>query len=63
MHKVQIDIKLFDIWASKHLKHNGAIGSNGIHAKTEYDYIEFSLGEYRNDYDFMISLDRYPTTY
>ena len=59
MHEVQLNEELFPEWSKKHLKHNHASGSGGIKATSEYDYIEFSLGKFRNDYDFMISSDRH----
>ncbi len=55
MHEVVINENLFSEWATKHLKYNNATGSGGIKATSEYDYIEFSLGEFRNDYDFLIT--------
>ena len=54
MHEVQIDEDKFKPWASKHLKYNNATGSGGIKATSEYDYIEFSLDAFRDDYDFMV---------
>ena len=59
MHEVEINEELFPIWKELHLKKNAATGSNGIKATSEYDYIEFSLGNFRNDYDFLISNTRH----
>jgi hypothetical protein len=59
MHEVEINEELFPTWKELHLKHNAAQGSGGIKATSEYDYIEFSLGRFRDDYDFMISAERY----
>lgn len=59
MHDVIIDETKFSQWAERHLKHNSATGSGGITANSEYDYIEFSLGAFRNDYDFSISTTRH----
>lgn len=60
MHQVEIaDKELFDEWAIKHLKHNKAIGSGGIQPESDYDYIEFSLGNFRDDYDFLITDSRH----
>ncbi len=55
MHGVELDKDKFKEWANKHLKHNEALGSGSESAGSEYDYIEFSLGKFRNDYDFIIS--------
>lgn len=54
MHEVVINEATFSQWAEKHLKHNSALGSGGIEATSEYDYIEFNLGNFRNDYKFGI---------
>jgi hypothetical protein len=59
MHNVLINENLFPEWSKKHLKYNKALGSGGIKATSEYDYIEFSLGNFRNDYDFMITDTRH----
>jgi len=59
MHEVQIDDSKFKEWSKKHLKCNRATGSGGIQAQSEYDYIEFSLGQFRDDYDFSISKRRH----
>ena len=58
MHEVEINEELFPIWKELHLKDNAAKGSGGIKATSEYDYIVFSLGKFRDDYDFMISETR-----
>lgn len=59
MHDVIINKDLFPEWSKKHLKHNHATGSGGIKATSDYDYIEFSLGNFRNDYGFMITDTRH----
>lgn len=59
MHDVVINEELFPEWSSKHLKTNSKTGSNGKPAESEYCYIEFSLGEFRDDYDFMICNSRH----
>lgn len=60
MHKVEINNNLFPAWSSRHLLANRADGSGREAAGSDYDYIEFSLGEFRNDYDFSISRTRHP---
>ena len=55
MHDVVINDELFPKWKELHLKHHSATGSGGVKATSEYDYIEFSLGNFRDDYDFSIS--------
>jgi hypothetical protein len=55
MHDVEINHEEFPVWAEKHLKCNYPKPSGGKPATSDYDYIEFSLGEFRDDYDFMIT--------
>lgn len=58
MHEV-ITSSTFDEWATKHLRYNKSVASGGKAATSDYDYIEFTLGEFRDDYDFLITDTRH----
>lgn len=59
-HEVEIhNEQLFNDWKSKFLKHNSKTGSGGKPAQSEYCYMEFSLGNFRGDYDFCITETKY----
>lgn len=55
MREVVINEELFPEWSKKHLKYNASMYTIDDKADSEYGYIEFSLGEFRDDYDFLIT--------